>query len=352
MSDLFRDRQRTLFSREPTDSDATPMNSADLIQGATLIGAMLAYPMYGTLICQVSSYYKRFPDDLRHLKVLVALILLTSTVGLVINVNLIWYYCIQRGIGVDPHIFRFCDHWTISAFFIPNEITCFLAEALFLKRMWALSRKRYPTILAFVPFMLGWVFTIVYIQGMFRHWCYPELQLNQVVLSSFPFLPILQLTPPLPLAALPLHMLWLPFPLRWLHRRNDVHPPLPANVRHANRDQEQTEFREDCEFVGGLDAFYWIDYVLCILIWVDVRVSAVAFVLTYILLPDTYIALAIYLVRGNIYANAVLALLHVRTRYRRVADEVISLHVQVQTVNGARAGNGGDSDGLTRRSRS
>ena len=35
----------------------------------------------------------------------------TSTVGIVINVNLIWYYCIRRGIGVDPHVFRFCDHW-------------------------------------------------------------------------------------------------------------------------------------------------------------------------------------------------------------------------------------------------
>ena len=114
--------------------------------------------MYGTLVCQVSSYYRRFPDDLRHLKILVrpppvlfpsplplhknnadlffqrsrlyysyvALPQLhpppqikikmtdpdqTSTVGIVINVNIIWYYCIQRGIGVDPHIFSKCDHW-------------------------------------------------------------------------------------------------------------------------------------------------------------------------------------------------------------------------------------------------
>lgn len=297
------------------------MNSADLIQGATLIGAMLAYPMYGTLICQVSSYYKRFPDDLRHLKVLVALILLTSTVGLVINVNLIWYYCIQRGIGVDPHIFRFCDHWTISAFFIPNEITCFLAEALFLKRMWALSRKRYPTVLAFVPFMLGWVFTIVYIQGMFRHWCYPELQLNQ------PYL-------------------FICYGFRFLS--DGFIAGTMCTLLYQQTSDMPTEIQNRPNFVRIVNSLVVWTLSTGLIMWV----SAVAFVLTYILLPDTYIALAIYLVRGNIYANAVLALLHVRTRYRRVADEVISLHVQVQTVNGARAGNGGDSDGLTRRSRS
>ena len=31
--------------------------------------------MYGMLVCQVASYYKRFPDDLRHLKALVRLLL-------------------------------------------------------------------------------------------------------------------------------------------------------------------------------------------------------------------------------------------------------------------------------------
>ncbi|KIJ93691.1 hypothetical protein K443DRAFT_684285 [Laccaria amethystina LaAM-08-1] len=292
------------------------MKSADAIEGATLIGAMLAYPMYGTLVCQVALYFKRFPDDLRHLKVLVALILLTSSVGIVINVNLIWYYCIQRGIGVDPHIFQFCDHWTISAFFIPNEMTCFLAEALFLKRMWTLSKKRYPTVLAFVPFMLGWVFTIVYVQGMFRHWCYPEMLRNEPYLFTC-------------------------YGLRFLSDGTI------AGTMCTLLYQQMSDMPTGCRsnrpnFVRIVNSLVAWTISTGLVMWV----SAIAWVLSYILLPKTYVALAIYLIRGNIYANAVLALLHVRTRYRKVADEVVSLHVQVQvdTVSG----NGG---GLTLRSR-
>ena len=86
-----------------------------------------------------------------------------------------------------------------------------------------------------------------------------------------------------------------------------MHTALSTNIGHANGVyKEQTEFRKDCEFVGGLDAFYWVSYVVCvcflfvfslfrtfflsfliffldflfILTYVDPRVSAVAFVLT------------------------------------------------------------------------
>ncbi|EDR10125.1 uncharacterized protein LACBIDRAFT_318131 [Laccaria bicolor S238N-H82] len=347
-----------------------PVRSTNVMEGASLIGAMLAYPMYGTLVCQVSSYYKRFPDDLRHLKILVALILLTSTAGLIINANLIWYYCIRRGIGVDPRVFQECDHWTIS------EITCFLAEGLFLKRMWALSRKRYPTVLAFIPFVLGWACTIAYIQGMyvfrlpttsqpaksnhiplkkrFRHWCFPDIKLNRVSLSP---------SPPLSLQVLPLptnpppHFqpyLFSSYGFRFLS--DGIIAGTMCTLLYQQTSHMPTGcIRNRPNFVRIVNSLVVWTLSTGFVMWV----TAVAFVLTYILFPATFISLAIYLVRGNIYANAVLALvvimicrLHVRTRYRRVADEVISLHVQVQTVNGVGNLGGGDSDGLTRRSRS
>ena len=84
-------------------------------------------------------------------------------------------------------------------------------------------------------------------------------------LLPLPLSPHSQLTPPPPLAGLPLLILRLPLPLRRHHRRNNVHPPLPTNLGHANGVyKEQTEFREDCELVGGLDAFYRICYVVCV----------------------------------------------------------------------------------------
>ena len=64
-------------------------------------------------------------------------------------------------------------------------------------------------------------------------------------------------------------MLRPPLPLRRHHRWNDVHPPLPTNTRHANGIyKEQTEFCEDCEFVDGLDAVYWIGYVVCVFLFI------------------------------------------------------------------------------------
>ncbi|KIJ93885.1 hypothetical protein K443DRAFT_33373, partial [Laccaria amethystina LaAM-08-1] len=308
-----------------SDNDSDTMASADLVVAATLIGAMLAYPMYGTRVCQVASYYKRFPDDLRHLKVLVALILLTSTVGLVINVNMVWHYCIQRGIGVDPDVFRFCHHWTILAFFIPNEMTCFLAEALFLKWMSALSQKRYPTFVAFVPFMLGWGVCLLFLYflsadfcsvGVFRYPCFPELQRNQLYLFTS-------------------------FSLRFLS--DGIIAGMMCTLLYKQMSDMPTEIKNRPNFVRVVNSLVVWTLSTGLVMWCVVL--AVAFVLTYILLPDTYIALGIYLVRGNIYANAILALLHVRTRYRKVADEVISLHVQVNTINNP----GGDSDRLTQR---
>ncbi|EDR05442.1 uncharacterized protein LACBIDRAFT_329728 [Laccaria bicolor S238N-H82] len=201
MSDLFRDRQRTLFSREPSDSDATPMNSANLIQGATLVGAMLAYPsrLYSSLQ----------PSGSSSTSILYGTIAYNAGLGLI-------------------HI--------LFVFAIIGQYR------LFLKRMWALSRKRYPTVLAVGS---SSVFGVKVDDGDI-----------QIVRPVYAWLGVYDRECSVTGVILNCNS------TRRLHRRNDVHAPLPTNVRHANRDQEQTEFREDCEFVGGLDAFYWIGYVV------------------------------------------------------------------------------------------
>ncbi|EDR01567.1 uncharacterized protein LACBIDRAFT_295555 [Laccaria bicolor S238N-H82] len=271
MSGLFRDRQRTLFSREPSDSDATPMTSANLIEGATLIGAMLAYPS--------RLYSSPQPSGLSSMSISYGTIAYNAGLGLI---HILFVFAIIGQYRLVRFIPRFVLHLLMArkAFFIPNKRTlhsslpsslviyvqhapCKL-NSLFLKRMSALSRKRYPTVLAVGS---SSVFGVKVDDGD-----------SQIVRPVYAWLGVYD------------------------RECSVTGVILNCNsTRHANRDQEQTEFREGCEFVGGLDAFYWIGYVV---------VSAVAFVLTYILLPDTFIALAIYLVRGNIYANAVLALLH------------------------------------------
>ena len=67
-----------------------------------------------------------------------------------------------------------------------------------------------------------------------------------------------------------------------------MHAALSTNVGHANGVyKEQTEFCEDCEFVGGLDAFYWVSYVVCVfflfcLLFVSNFFSLFYLILTYV----------------------------------------------------------------------
>lgn len=40
---------------------------------------------------------------------------------------MIWYYCIRREIGVDPDVFRYCDHWWVScrsSLFLLSNVGC------------------------------------------------------------------------------------------------------------------------------------------------------------------------------------------------------------------------------------
>lgn len=58
--------------------------------------------------------------------------------------------------------------------------------------------------------------------------------------------------------------------------------------------------------------------------------TAILFMITYIVLPDSPIPFGIYNVRGSFFANAVLVSLNHRTRYRRMLTETIALRSSVR----------------------
>ncbi|EDR07947.1 uncharacterized protein LACBIDRAFT_297471 [Laccaria bicolor S238N-H82] len=180
--------------------------ASDAALGSTLFGGMIASAMYGVLICQTAWYYRAFPKDPAYLKILIAVLCVSETVGLVLDYRSLWYYFIQRGIGVDFMTLITCNYWAAAAFFIPTELTCFLTEILFIKRMWSckftfsfqihspshlwnvVSKQRYFKIgfVVLAPFFVGWGFTINFVQNAQRYYCFPERKAsNFSLLMSF-----------------------------------------------------------------------------------------------------------------------------------------------------------------------
>lgn len=260
---------------------------------APLFGAMIECAMYGTLICQTAWYFRAFPKDPLYLKMLIVLLCASETAGLVLDIRSIWYYFIQRGIGVDPITLISCNYWAVAAFFTPTEFTCLLVEILFIKRMWSLASKKNYLLAAvvLVPFLIGWGFTINFLQGTLRHFCAPlRKATNFSLLMSFGMRVFSSGVVTATVCIL-------------LCRRAS---PL-SSVKMV---QTQKMVRVVHYLVlGSLSTG--------LLMWC----IAISFTVTYIVLSDSPIPFGIYNVRGSFFANAVLVSLNDRARYRRILTE-------------------------------
>lgn len=264
---------------------------------APLIGAMIAFAMYGALICQTAWYFRAFPKDPLYLKILIVLLCASETAGLVLDSRSIWYYFIRRGIGVDPETLISCNYWSAAAFFVPTEFTCFLVEVLFIKRMWSLASKKNYILAAvvLVPFLIGWGFTIYFLQGILRHFCAPQRKAtNFSLIMSFGMRVFSSGVVTATMCIL-------------LTRRA---------VPLSSYKMVQTEkmLRVVHYLVLGSLSTGFIMW--CI---------AISFMITYIILSDSPVPFGIYNVRGSFFANAVLVSLNDRARYRRILTETIPL---------------------------
>lgn len=95
---------------------------------APLIGAMIAFAMYGALICQTAWYFRAFPKDPLYLKILIVLLCASETAGLVLDSRSIWYYFIRRGIGVDPETLISCNYWSAAVSAVLSSRMCSLLK--------------------------------------------------------------------------------------------------------------------------------------------------------------------------------------------------------------------------------
>ncbi|KAJ3508548.1 hypothetical protein NLJ89_g5694 [Agrocybe chaxingu] len=287
--------------------------------GAMLISSTASYILYGVAVCQVIYYFHHFPKDLILLKIHVALVCIAETVNVFLMTAALWYYLIRRGADMSFEEFIFCNDWTLMAQSVPTEITCLLVEAFFISRMWRITDSKYIAWLTVwvlirfspsgrlmssktIPFLSGWGFNIAYAVGMYRYRCYPDFKANDPWLfSSYGS----RIVSDGLIAGTMLYMLY--------KRRPDTVYEKDDAWTHKTRTLKMVNLLSVWAVSTGL------------LMWL----SAIAFMVSYLVVPTTQVAPAVYLLRGRIPANTMLAVLNIRQHMRNMTHESIALTDEV-----------------------
>ncbi|KAF9007231.1 hypothetical protein BDQ17DRAFT_1324451 [Cyathus striatus] len=129
---------------------------------------------------------------------------------------------------------------------------------------------------ALVPFLIGWAFNGVYLVGMVK---YSQKQ----------------------------------YP-RW---RKRCYPEMNVNLRWMTNTLRLLRSLIIWTVASGL------------LMWL----TSLTFVITYKAMPDTQLSLGIYLIRGRVYSNTMLALLNHRETHRKMANETVPGTLNIPTVH-------------------
>ncbi|KAJ3563983.1 hypothetical protein NP233_g8595 [Leucocoprinus birnbaumii] len=158
--------------------------------------------------------------------------------------------------------------------------------------MWRFAERQHLALLAFLPYSISAVFNIIYIRGMFKYSCYPALNTNNtwiIICYSFKILTD---------GIIAGSMSWL------LHSRS-------RGIQGSSMIRVIRELT------------YW-SVSTGLLLWV----STLFHLLTYILLPTTYVGPGSYLTRSRIYFIAMMAVVNDRKRYREAIEpEMISIRL-------------------------
>ncbi|TFK38808.1 hypothetical protein BDQ12DRAFT_683391 [Crucibulum laeve] len=255
-------------------------------------GGTISYVMYGTNFGQASWYFRNSKDSWA-LRVLVGLICLTETVNAALLLPDMWHFLIRRGLDMPMLEFLLCDHWTMVSQFVPTELTCFLVECFFLMRMWRVSSRKLLVFIATAPFVLGWGFNIAYVIGMFKILCWPEMMANRP---------------------------WM-FAAYGFRIVSDGCIAITMCVMLFRRRALASQYTSSHKMIRSL--IVWT-LATGLLMWV----SAIAFIVTYIVMSKSLVSVAVYFIRPRIYATTMLSLLNHRDSFRAVADETVPLEMR------------------------
>ncbi|KAJ7112087.1 hypothetical protein C8R44DRAFT_741814 [Mycena epipterygia] len=114
-------------------------STMDLTYGAMFIGAR--YSFQGVLTVQAYIYYESFPEDLRRLKSLVAVVWLLDAVHLVLICQACYHYLITSW-GNNAALMLSTPELDLHLIFV--GMATLLCQAFFLHRIWTFSRRNLP----------------------------------------------------------------------------------------------------------------------------------------------------------------------------------------------------------------
>ncbi|KAK7690346.1 hypothetical protein QCA50_007003 [Cerrena zonata] len=128
--------------------------------GAAFIGLVAGAVLFGVTLLQTYEYYKRYPQDSFHMKLMVAVLTALDTLHLVLCTKTIYWYLItnyNRPDNLDN------TTWSMALQTDCNGIIGLIVECFFARRVWLMS-KNWPlvviiVVLATLHFGLGVVFT-------------------------------------------------------------------------------------------------------------------------------------------------------------------------------------------------
>ncbi|TFK36200.1 hypothetical protein BDQ12DRAFT_687002 [Crucibulum laeve] len=264
--------------------------------GAPLIGYAISSVLYGMLCGQVVWFFRRYPNEHRYMKYFVAFILLTETGNFFSGFAVLWHNLIRRGFAMPWEKFVRCGPWALHVARPFTETTCLLVEAFFIRRMWIFADQKRLAQFTVLPFLCGWGCTIAYLVGMVKYSCFPQIARNRPLLvASYCFRIISDGL--------------IAFTMTYTLYKRSTRMSFTSSVRT----------------VRGLIG--WM-VTTGLLMWL----SAIAFIVTQLRVGNTLIPIGVYFLRGRIYANAMLAQLNDRERYRVLANKTRTMDINIETT--------------------
>ncbi|KAJ7152092.1 hypothetical protein C8R46DRAFT_1121964 [Mycena filopes] len=253
----------------------------DSTYGAMLLGVLFATFFQGVLTVQAYAYFENFPDDLRRVKFLVAVVWILDAIHLILISQSCYHYLITSW-GNDAALLVSTPELDLHLIFVGMAIL--VCQGFFVNRIWWLSSNAILTV------VLGAA-------------CLATFAL-EVVISA--------------------QIIQVPSVAYFDHHSGEVIAVFAMGgivdfaitfVLVFYLQQGKTQF-DPTNFVLARVIHYTVATGLA------TSILAVACLITYLALPHSFIFIAMHFSLGRLYTNALLATLNSRRSLRRVAQQI------------------------------
>ncbi|THU77609.1 hypothetical protein K435DRAFT_846115 [Dendrothele bispora CBS 962.96] len=109
--------------------------SQEIALGMTMLGLIFSSILYGITLSQIYTYFRRFPRDSIKIKALVVSIVILDVVSVVLVCHACWYYLITNGKST-------LAVWSLNAELAISMFISGIAEGFMAYRVWMLSGRR------------------------------------------------------------------------------------------------------------------------------------------------------------------------------------------------------------------